>query len=524
MTPGASHMHADVAIVGSGFGGALAALALRRLGRSVVLLERARHPRFAIGESSTPLANLLLEEFADRYSFPRLRALSKWGTWQAAHPHIACGLKRGFSFFHHEPGLTFAEDASHQRQLLVAASPNETVADTHWYRPDFDHFLVQEAEREGVVYLDEVELTETDPGTDDVVVRGSRHQARVTVSARFLIDATGPRSFLQRALGLVEAPPRWLRPTEALYAHFTGVGRWDVVRPPGEPPPFPIDDAALHHVFPGGWIWVLRFNNGLTSAGAAVEAGLARELRLDEGAPAWPRLLAMVPSVREQFAAAAPVTGFTHLPRVAFRSATMTGSRWALLPGAAGVIDPLLSTGFPLNLLGVHRLVELIDQTWTEPEQVRMAALDSYARQTQAELDATEQLVAALYASFSDFALFKRLSLLYFAAAGFSETMRRLGRPERAPGFLLCNDPVFSREFEACAAIARTQPIGETRRHLMARIDRAIAPIDVAGLLDSARRDWYPMDVRDLLAAAPGLGVPVAEARAMLARCGLPAQ
>jgi FADH2 O2-dependent halogenase len=71
MTASADRIDADVAIVGSGFGGALAALFLRQIGRSVVLLERGRHPRFAIGESSTPLANLLLEELADRYGLPR---------------------------------------------------------------------------------------------------------------------------------------------------------------------------------------------------------------------------------------------------------------------------------------------------------------------------------------------------------------------------------------------------------------------------------------------------------------------
>src|SRR5215813_12716556 len=91
----------DIAIIGSGFGGSLMALIARKLGRSVVLLERGRHPRFAIGESSTPLANLLLEELADRYDLPRLRPLSKWGTWQRTYPHVACGKKRGFSFFVH---------------------------------------------------------------------------------------------------------------------------------------------------------------------------------------------------------------------------------------------------------------------------------------------------------------------------------------------------------------------------------------------------------------------------------------
>ena len=78
----------DLAIVGSGFAGSLLAMIARRLGRSVVLLERDRHPRFAIGESSTPLANLLLEELTRRYDLPAILPLTKWGTWQKTHPEI----------------------------------------------------------------------------------------------------------------------------------------------------------------------------------------------------------------------------------------------------------------------------------------------------------------------------------------------------------------------------------------------------------------------------------------------------
>jgi FADH2 O2-dependent halogenase len=66
----------DIAIVGSGFAGSLVAMIARRLGHSVILLERGSHPRFAIGESSTPLANLLLEQLADRYDLPAIRPLS----------------------------------------------------------------------------------------------------------------------------------------------------------------------------------------------------------------------------------------------------------------------------------------------------------------------------------------------------------------------------------------------------------------------------------------------------------------
>ena len=70
----------DIAIAGSGFAGSLLAMIARQMGRSVVLIEKGTHPRVVIGESSTPLSNLLLEELAIRYDLPALRPLTKWGT------------------------------------------------------------------------------------------------------------------------------------------------------------------------------------------------------------------------------------------------------------------------------------------------------------------------------------------------------------------------------------------------------------------------------------------------------------
>src|SRR5271170_193071 len=97
----------DLAIIGSGFGGTLLALIARKLGFTVALLERGAHPRFAIGESSTPLADFKLAAIADRFGLNWLRPFAKYGTWKKAYPHIRCGLKRGFSFFRHERTQAF---------------------------------------------------------------------------------------------------------------------------------------------------------------------------------------------------------------------------------------------------------------------------------------------------------------------------------------------------------------------------------------------------------------------------------
>lgn len=507
----------DVAVVGSGFAGSLAALALRHLGLRVALIERGRHPRFAIGESSTPLANLLLEEFCDRYGLDGVRPFCKWGSWQRERPDVAAGLKRGFSFFFHRQDTRFVADPERERQLLVAASPHDAIADAHWYRPAFDHELVRQAQNAGALYLDSARIDVLSRHANRTVLTGSRNGTAFTIEAGFVVDASGPRGFLHRALDLGDAPLRWLPATSGLYTHFTGVARWEDLHPSNEAPPYPVDAAALHHVFPGGWIWVLRFNNDIISAGAALTEALANELRAAEGEPAWHRLLDTLPSVAEQFREARAALPFVYAPSLAFRSARVAGPGWALLPSAAGIIDPLLSTGFPLTLLGLLRLLDILERESGTPSPDSLA---EYERVTLRELDATERLVGALYAVMDDAPLFSRLSLLYFAAASFSETARRLGRADLAPGFLLCAHPSFGPELAACADAAAARPSGAARVALETRIDELIEPVDVAGLLDRRRRGWYPVEAADLLRSADKVGAGADEIRHLLARWG----
>ncbi|HKG20557.1 MAG TPA: hypothetical protein VKC34_01545, partial [Blastocatellia bacterium] len=289
--------------------------------------------------------------------------------------------------------------------------------------------------------------------------------------------------------------------------------------PSDEPPPFPVDDAAVHHVFDGGWIWVLRFNNGITSAGAAVCDELAEELRLADGSHAWERLLLRLPTVSEQFAQARPLLPFVHSRRLSFRSGTISGERWALLPSAAGFVDPLLSTGFPLALLGIARLSEIIERDWDSPrfgESLRV-----YAEKTDQELLAAEMLVGALYANMRDFARFASLSLLYFAAASFAEAARRLARPQLAGSFLLLDHPRFGPESRACIVRAMRRPDRAEKRGLARQIQDTIEPVDVAGFGRGDRRNWYPIDTGDLLNAAAKLQASEAEIARLLDSLGL---
>jgi len=84
------------------------------------------------------------------------------------------------------------------------------------------------------------------------------------------------------------------------------------------------------------------------------------------------------------------------------------------------------------------------------------------------------------------------LSLLYFAAAHFSETARRSGQGHLADSFLLCRDPTFSSELRQICEVVTQPSSSYAVDELAERIRRVIKPFDLAGLTDSSRGPWYP--------------------------------
>jgi len=507
----------DLAIVGSGFGGALLAAIARRIGLTVLLLEKGSHPRFAIGESTSPLANILLETLARRYALPEVAALARWGTWQRRHPELAGGVKRGFTFYGHRPGRPLRATAEHAEQLLVAASSNADIADTHWYRADVDAFLVGQAREAGARYVDRAALEPPSFGPEGVRLSGAAGGRRVAFEARLLVDASGPRGYLHGTGHVSESTLPDMDATHALYSHFRGVGRVeDLGVNGGETPPYPVDEAALHHVFPGGWIWVLRFNNGVASAGAALTPELAREIGAGEGEAAWHRLIARFPTIARQFDGSAAILPFAHRAPLPFRAARAAGPGWILLPSAAAFVDPLLSTGFPLTLLGVERIARAIETAWgTGDLGLR---LESIAAETLAEADRTARLIGALWRCMDDFETFSAMTMFYFAAASFAEASRRL-RPEENSRFLAGDDPDFQGAL--CRAGDRLRAASRPPRGWSDDIRTSITPRNIAGLLEPARRNWYPVDADDLRAGAGRLGATGAQIEEMLVASGL---
>lgn len=493
----------EIVIAGGGFAGSILARALHAEGRDVLLLERGRHPRFALGESSTPLANLALERLAVRYGFDDLWDLAAHGRWRRRLPEVGRGLKRGFCFYQHKPGEAFSPGPSSCRRLVVAASPDAAAADNQWLRADVDRFLFERARAGGVDCREEtaVEVVSVPRGPGGGPVR-LRAGGRI-VEAGLLIDATGG-SPLAASLGVGEALPR-LR-TSLVYSHFAGVEPFERAR--GWPDsPFPERWSASHHLLEEGWMYQLRFDDGSMSAGF-----LLAEDRGGAAETVFVSLLGRYPSLALQFADSRPLRPVASRSGVAYRRDRAAGPGWLLLPHSYAFADPMFSTGIAWSLLAVERVADLCRKGLPAD-----GLLARYGRLLAAEADHLDRLLVAAYRSMPDMDRFAAPAMVYFAAASFDELRQRLLDPPAEgwcwEGFLGAADG-RSRLFEELDARSAA---GGGEVPLAKWVGPAIEHWNLIGLLDPRRCNAYPVDLKDMerrsAQVAAGLGLDAAELR-----------
>jgi FADH2 O2-dependent halogenase len=529
----------EVAIVGSGFAGSLLARILAVQGYDVVLLERGAHPRFAIGESSTPLANLSLERIGIRYGLPDCYRLATHGRWLAHFPELRRGLKRGFTYYRHHPHQPFANRGLDSERLLVAASPHDSLSDSHWVRADIDHHFVREAIAAGVDYSDRVNLTTADIALDSVRLSGTRNDTPFELRANFLIDASGPGGFLARQLSI----PSGLAQTETrsalVFSHFEGVQLMkDAV--PGMPDgPYPDDWAAVHHIIDEGWMYSLRFDDGVTSAGFLLTPGGIASLQSSgveksgttaaltgaapptpsaavDAAALWRKVLERYPTLAAAFAEATPLMPIRFSPGIQHRLTRAVGERWALMPHAYAFVDPLFSTGIAWGLRAVERLALAFESAADNRRVPDLDVLTRYDAALSAEADQIDLVVAGAYEAMAHFDLFTAQAMLYFAAVSYAEAGQRLVPNDSAAwnGFLGVGDPVLGPlPRESLGRLRQiTQRRGEVgtldeRTGFVEWMTRAITPRNIAGLSDARRRNLYPVDFDALVAQHALLGM-----------------
>ncbi|EFC82347.1 NAD(P)/FAD-dependent oxidoreductase [Parafrankia sp. EUN1f] len=400
----------SVAILGSGIAGSTLANILARHGHSVVLIDSGTHPRFALGESTIGETTYLLKLLAKRFDVPELGHVS---SFEGVRRHVssACGVKRNFGFVYHREGEI--QNPEEVTQCSVSEFPNGP--EMHMHRQDIDSYLFYSAVRHGAhprqrTFVDRVEIT------DSAATLHTRAGEQLRV--RYVVDASGRNSVLANQYGLREDPCRFRSHSRTLFTHMVGVTPFDhVTRPSGQPTPW--YQGTLHHLFDGGWLWVIPFDNHEGATNPLCSVGLNLDTRRFPKQPGvgateeWQAFLDRFPSVARQFEHARPTWEWVSTGRTQYSSTRTVGDRWAMMSHAAGAIDALFSRGMANTMQVIYSFAPLLMEALADDDlsAERFASVDQL---NQTILDVNDQLVAGSYTSFRDFDLWRAWSKVWF--------------------------------------------------------------------------------------------------------------
>jgi FADH2 O2-dependent halogenase len=412
----------DVAVLGGGIAGCALAAVLARQGVSVLVCEAGQHPRFAVGESMILETSELLRALAELYDVPELA----WFSSEAFLPEAGSshGVKRHFGFVHHAEGAP-----ARPGDVLQAVIPEHPHGhELHLHRQDADYRLMIAAIRHGATVLQRTRIASV--AFDDA---GATVQPEVggAFRARYVVDATGFRSVL------ATRHRRLTTHSRALFTHAMGLPDLAAVAPDSVPElPFPMHEGTLHHVFEGGWVWVIPFDNHARSTNPLCSVGVLLDPRRhpEQGTPAEEvaSLCARFPTLAAQLGSLSAVRPWTRTGRLQYGSEKVVGDRWCLLGHAAGFVDPLFSKGLYLSMAAVATLADLLLDGLASDRLDRQAMLplETLTQRFLAEQDA---LVHTAYTSFATPEAWRAASVLWLSGA-YTELLALHGVRRRARG------------------------------------------------------------------------------------------
>lgn len=404
----------DVAIIGAGIAGSTLGTILSRHGLKVIIFEANSHPKFAIGESMILETSETMRAIATLYDVPELAFYSS----ETYFPWIGTshGVKRHFSYLYHQENQSQYD----VEQVLQAVIPKEPYGhELHIYRQDSDYFLTGIAIRHGATVRQNTRIQDIDINSEGVDIRWSSAEG---VHADYVVDAGGYQSILAEKFGLRTHDLK--THSRAIFNHLLDVPCYHKVSvgKANYGIPFPLSEGTLHHLFKGGWLWVIPFNNHSHATNPLCSVGLMLDPRIhpqpENLSPEaeFYSFLDRYPTIRQQLEQAKPIRNWTRTGRIQYGSKRVVGDRFCLLGHAAGFIDPLFSKGLYTALFSVSCLADrLIDahqtqdyatENFLEIEQI-----------TQSFIQSNDRLIANAYTVFSNYSLWSVYSVIWLLGA-----------------------------------------------------------------------------------------------------------
>ncbi|MDD1791863.1 NAD(P)/FAD-dependent oxidoreductase [Enterovibrio makurazakiensis] len=306
----------QVAIIGAGPSGAIAAALLNQKGIDVIVIEKATFPRFSIGESLLPAC---------------MESIRAAGMLDAVN-HAGFQFKNGAAFNRRGRYVSFDFTDKFSQGIGTTFQVQ---------RGAFDKVLADDAERQGVTirYQHEIESVELNGESPRLTVKDANGE-KYTLEADFILDASGFGRVLPRLLNL--ETPSCLPPRKAIFTHITD--RIDDEQYDR--------DKILISVHPNNqdvWYWLIPFSNGTCSFGIVGEPTFFERYPEDhidairQLASEEPRL-AILLAQAEYPNPAGEIGGYSA------NVSTLATDKFALLGNAGEFLDPVFSSGVTIAM------------------------------------------------------------------------------------------------------------------------------------------------------------------------------
>ncbi len=363
----------DVVVIGGGPGGSTASTLLAQKGYDVVLLERAKHPRYTVGES-------LIPHF-----------------WKYAEL-IGVDKKIDEENFVQKAGGTVVWDGVIRQMQFKSFGYGKPAL--HVERDSFDHILLEHAKEQGVKVFEEVTVTKVDPEDHNskATYRVNGEKESREIACKFIIDCSGQKALIARQFGM--------RNIDDGFKFMSIWGYYDdskYIAADAKAYPFEMlrkipPTTFVTNIDEWGWVWHIPQRES-TSVGLILPQDMMKEIKSSDELleEYFKRRCMEIPHLDKLLENATYKEGHFHVIRnYSYSPEKLTDSGYFICGDAAAFIDPIFSIGVVLAMYSANVATWAIDRSMKNPASTeRNRAI--FAKQYKARYEASRALALPRY-------------------------------------------------------------------------------------------------------------------------------
>jgi flavin-dependent dehydrogenase len=318
--PNSTEGNWDVIIIGGGPAGSTSATTLAQAGRRVMVLEKAKFPRFHIGESLLPYNREIFEQL---------------GVWEKISS-AGFTKKRGAQF-------VMGNGSRANRLDFSQGSFTEFSESIQVERAKFDDILLHHSRENGAEVREESTVLEHRVEKDRVVIRyRAADGTEREITAPYLIDASGLTNFTAHREKLRDYYPGHKK--IAIFSHFSGVDM-----PTGEESG---DIIIVRRE--NSWCWLIPLAPDKTSVGLVIDAADFKALG-KKPREVFDEAVADTPAVSKRFANAEMSEELHVITDFSYKNRSLASPRVVRVGDSSGFIDPMFSSGVLLAMVSARQ-------------------------------------------------------------------------------------------------------------------------------------------------------------------------